>query len=160
MTVSTARCRRCFECFIWICRIWGLITAVGLWGIGVEAAFRHHPLGFYLIGAAFIMTFLETVFLTNLCVLACTERDSPRRPPSCGVKFWSWVMWFDNWKKGIFYLILCIPCFIQPQEVWMAIISGVMMIISAIFYCIKSIKIRQDNINTIEETYDRRPRLR
>ncbi|XP_013381920.1 uncharacterized protein LOC106152752 isoform X2 [Lingula anatina] len=64
-------------------------------------------------------------------------------------------MWFDNWKKGIFYLILCIPCFIQPQEVWMAIISGVMMIISAIFYCIKSIKIRQDNINTIEETYDR-----
>ena len=33
-------------------------------------------------------------------------------------------MWLDDWKKGAFYILLSIACFIKPHEVWMSIISG------------------------------------
>ena len=37
---------------------------------------------------------------------------------------WTAVVMVDNWKKGILYILFSAPCFIQPDKVWLGIISG------------------------------------
>lgn len=37
---------------------------------------------------------------------------------------WRIILWLDDWKRGILYIIISIPCFIEPADVWMGIISG------------------------------------
>lgn len=43
---------------------------------------------------------------------------------SCCKSCWDIVSWLDNWKKAVLYLLLSIPSFIQPKEVWLAVIGG------------------------------------
>ncbi|KAK3090995.1 hypothetical protein FSP39_016325 [Pinctada imbricata] len=135
-------------------KIKGMATHQALWGIGIEAAFYGHYLGFYMIMTAILVTFLESVFAINLCVLVCVGNDDST---SCCQRFWNIILWIDNWKKGIFYMTLSIPCFIQPNEVWMGIIAGVMLIISGILYCLKTCRNEDETLEKLSEnaTYDR-----
>lgn len=150
--------RRCtfmlWNIFIGFCRFFGLITALGLWGIGVEAAYYGHYLGFYMIVVAILMTFLESVFAINMCVLVCVGNDDST---SLCQRLWDAVLWIDNWKKGVLYFCFSIPCFIQPHTVWMGIISGVMLIFSSIFYGIKSCYNEEQSLEKVSHnaTYDR-----
>lgn len=43
---------------------------------------------------------------------------------SCCMGVWRVILWLDDWKRGILYIIISIPCFIEPADVWMGIISG------------------------------------
>ncbi|XP_045212087.1 transmembrane protein 72-like [Mercenaria mercenaria] len=120
--------------FEWLCRIWGLATAVGLWGVGVETSYYGHYLGFYILTLAVLITLLESVFAITYCVDLCVSVDS--RWKGC----WDVVLLLDDWKKGVFYFALSIPCFIQPMAVWLAVIGGMMMILSGLFYVLKTFK--------------------
>lgn len=139
MGVGENVCSGCFgDFFVWVCRFWGLATAVGCWGIGVEASYYGHYLGFYLLAVAVLLTFLESVFAINYCVELCISSDK-----SCW-SCWRIVLWLDDWKKGAFYILLSIACFIKPHEVWMSIISGVMLIVCGFFNILKTFKTRID----------------
>lgn len=142
-----------WDFFVWFCRFWGIITAFSLWGSGVEAVYYGHILGYYLTLAAAFVTFLELVFAMNYLVAVCQgEADS------CAKHIWTAIVMVDNWKKGILYLLFSVPCFLQPTTVWLGIISGVMLVISAILYFIKTKGSTEENELdkiTQEASYDR-----
>ncbi|KAK3579438.1 hypothetical protein CHS0354_028237 [Potamilus streckersoni] len=135
MGVFNETCSGCFgDFFVWICRLWGIVTAVVSWGVGVETSFYGHYLGYYLISVACVTTFLELVFLINYCVLVCFS------PDTCCVSLWRIILKLDDWKKGFFYAALAILCFLHPVEVWLAIIPGIMLVLSCFFYILKTFK--------------------
>lgn len=141
-----------WDFFVWFCRFWGIIAALSLWGAGVEAVYYEHLLGWYMVVAALIVTFFETVFAMNYLVAVCLgEEDSICK------NIWTAVIMVDNWKKGILYILFAVPCFIQPQTVWLGIISGVMLIISAVLYMIKTKGSTEQEIDKLAQnaTYDR-----
>lgn len=120
--------------FLWLCRLWGLATLIATWGIGAEVSFYGHYLGFYLLGVAVLVTFLEIEFLITQCVDVCISADSICK--TC----WNGVKWLDNWKKAVLYLALSVPCFIQPHSVWLAAIAGTMLILCGVFNILKTFK--------------------
>ncbi|XP_006820519.1 transmembrane protein 72-like [Saccoglossus kowalevskii] len=149
--------RRCGLCwmlwdhFTFVARVWGILTAIGLWGIGIETCHRgdHIEIGVYLIFTAIIVTFFEALFLLNPCVKKCCSEDT-----CCG-KCWSGILWIDNWKRGILYILLSIVCFLNPHTVWMAVISGIMLIISAVLHSLHTIKDAKDKQGISNENYGR-----
>ncbi|XP_060063394.1 transmembrane protein 72-like [Ylistrum balloti] len=153
------KCAFClWEFYYWLCRFWGIITAIALWGISVEEAFYGRYVGFILLIEAVIVTSLEVVFFIDICVKIFKSNDDDEESVSCCLKMWACVLWLDNWKKGVFYLLLAVPCFIEPNDAWLAIISGVMLIMSAIFYVIKTFgSMNEDTHQKLpqETTYDR-----
>ena len=34
------------------------------------------------------------------------------------------LLWFDDWKKGLLYIIVASGCFIRPHQLWLAAITG------------------------------------
>lgn len=123
----------------------------------MEEAFYGRYVGFILLVEAVIVTLLEVVFFIDFCVKIC-KSDDDEESVSCCLKVWACVLWLDNWKKGVFYLVLAAPCFIEPNDAWLAIISGVMLIMCAIFYVIKTFgSTNEDTHQKLpqETTYDR-----
>lgn len=145
--------RKCLWNFVvWPCRVWGLITAAGLWGVGIEAAVYKHTIAAYFLVIAVITMFLETVFLMDYWVAVCMSEDSSF------MKFWEKVLWLDDWKKALLYAAFSCPCFINLYELPLGIVSGVMLVISFILYLIKTWKSWQDQVSETPEendTYDR-----
>ncbi len=61
-----------------------------------------------------------TQYIFLILIVSLCFRDDQ----TCFIRVWQAILWIDNWKKGILYLILGAVCFTKPHEVWMAIISG------------------------------------
>lgn len=138
MGTYDGKCSFClWEFYFWLCRLWGIVTSIALWGIGVEAAFYKHYVGYVIIVEAVIVTFLEVVFFVDFCVKVFKGDEEEDTLSTC-LKCWECVLCLDNWKKGVFYLVLAIGCFIEPHDVWLAIIAGVMLVMSGIFYIVKT----------------------
>ncbi|XP_025100828.1 transmembrane protein 72-like [Pomacea canaliculata] len=145
-------CACCFTALHRLCQTVGLLTALGLWGVGVEALFYHHDLGFYLLPLAMVVSFLELVFLITYFVEICISQAS-----MC-IGIWDRVLWLDDWRKGLLYVILSVPCFISPREVMLAVVSGVMLAVTGLLYSIKTFKTRRERpIEKIlrKKSYDR-----
>ncbi|KAK7502361.1 hypothetical protein BaRGS_00006314 [Batillaria attramentaria] len=131
-------CDCCGNVLVRFCQVFGLMTALGLWGVGVEAVFYHHDLGFYILPLAVIISFFELVFLINYCVEVCVG------PNSVCVRVWDAVLWVDDWKKGLAYMVLAVPCFLSPKQVLLGVVSGVMLVVTGLLYCLKTCKTRRD----------------
>ncbi|XP_067672481.1 transmembrane protein 72-like [Haliotis asinina] len=153
MGLTGRKCDCCCEVFLWFCRVVGIATALVLWGAGVEAAFYQHVLGIYMLVAAVVVTALEFVFVINYFVEICTSSTAAK----CW-RFWDCVMWLDDWKKGVLYIAICIPCFIQPHKVVLGVLAGSIMFVSAMLYMLKTFKTRRERrLETITQkpSYDR-----
>jgi len=136
--MGNAACKQnCADYFVWFCRIWGIASALVLWGIGIEIAFDKEIIGYYIIGVACIMSALETVFLVHLLVKECHGELSK----SC-TNCWGCMITVDDWKKSILYILLSVFClvrnFLLQGEAWLSIIAGTMLVLAAVFYFIKS----------------------
>lgn len=57
--------------------------------------------------------------LPPLCIIALFRDDG-----NCCCTLWRMVMWFDNWKKSILYIIISIPEFLKGWSSYLAVISG------------------------------------
>lgn len=143
---------RCGDIFLWCCRLCGLLAVIAIWGVAAETVFNRHYLGYYLLALACVSTVLEVTFGITYFIEHCFSVDSHCR--SC----WSCVLWLDDWKKCVLYYVLCIPCFVQPVDVKIAIIPGIMLIVSGSLYLLKTFKTRDDRMRkTLAQTssYDK-----
>lgn len=48
----------------------------------------------------------------------------PFRQEGCCCFCWKLVMWVDNWKKGILYLLIAFPVFLEGMRTVLGIVSG------------------------------------
>ncbi|XP_052821476.1 uncharacterized protein LOC128246943 [Mya arenaria] len=140
------------DLYIWITRLFGLFTAVALLGIAVETLVYGHYLGYVILVEGIIVTFLEVVFGITYIVNLCCSVDT------CFKQCWDCVLWLDDWKKAVLFFIFSIPCFIQPSQVWLAVIAGIMLVISAILNIFKTFKTRVEKerkTHTQTPSYDK-----
>ncbi|KAK2162571.1 hypothetical protein LSH36_96g05038 [Paralvinella palmiformis] len=116
--------RPCFFRYITaITRTWGILTSIG-------------------VTLAAIVTFFEFVWI--LTKIACCKDDG-----NCCCTIWRIVVWLDNWKKSIFYILISLPLFSKAS---LGLIAGVLVIVLGIVYLLKSCKnsecVRRNNQQT------------
>ncbi|CAM1312905.1 Uncharacterised protein g6124 [Pycnogonum litorale] len=121
-----------------LCRIWGIVTAIVMWGVGTELSFDRYPLGAFILVGAFLVTFLETAFVLDL-FLRLWVKDDGHWFLNC----WELLMLFDYWKKTVFYIIIGCICFVHPVYNWLGTIPGVMLLILGFSYLLLTIKMKQ-----------------
>ncbi|XP_012934697.1 transmembrane protein 72 [Aplysia californica] len=141
------------RCLVGACRFFGIVTALFLWGVGVEYLYNGTIFGTYFLIIAVITSFLEAVFLLNHVVEVCVSRTSVI------LRIWDGVQWIDDWKKGGLYFVGFAPaCFVHPAEIELGVPAGCLLIVTGVLYMLKTFKTKRDEEDTsIEEnaTYDR-----
>ncbi|CAL1530724.1 unnamed protein product [Lymnaea stagnalis] len=124
------------------CRLFGIVTALVLWGVGVEYVFYGAVFGVYYIIIAIVISFLEVVFLLNHVVEVCVSRTSIL------VRIWDIVLCIDDWKKGgLYFVVFAPPCFVKPAEAVLGIPAGCLLIVTGILYMLKTLKTKRDEEN-------------
>ncbi|XP_033122307.1 uncharacterized protein LOC117121282 isoform X1 [Anneissia japonica] len=132
MACDNAICVWIWEHYTLIIRLWGILTVVATWAIGIDQCSSLKPwVGAYLVFVAVVLTFLEGAFLIGSCLDKCCNLNS-----CCG-KFWSGLKWFDNWKRGVLYILLSVAVYIVPG---IAYIAAIMLDILALMYIARSVK--------------------
>ncbi|KAK7003695.1 transmembrane protein 72 [Biomphalaria glabrata] len=135
----------CWKSLVVACRVLGIITALVLWGVGVEYVFHGALFGIYYLIIAIVVSFLEVVFLLNHVVELCV------RQTSLFMRMWDIVLCLDDWKKGgLYFVVFSPPCFVKPAEVELGIPAGCLLIVTGILYMLKTLKTKRD-----EEKEDR-----
>ena len=86
--------------------------------------------------AFFLKTSLGVNVLTQLTWLSF----SCVREESCGYQLWKYFMAVDNWKKSLLYTCLSVVCYLHPKEFWQALISGVLLDLTALLYLIRTFR--------------------
>ncbi|XP_020604747.1 transmembrane protein 72-like [Orbicella faveolata] len=119
--------------FTSITRIVGLFTSTALWWTGVFLADKDDKrIAAYLMICGFAVSFFEITFILNKCV-CCKEE-------SCGYQLWKYILAVDNWKKSLLYTCLSVVCYLHPKEFWQALISGVLLDLTALLYLIRTFR--------------------
>ncbi|XP_033122308.1 uncharacterized protein LOC117121282 isoform X2 [Anneissia japonica] len=131
MACDNAICVWIWEHYTLIIRLWGILTVVATWAIGIDQCSSLKPwVGAYLVFVAVVLTFLEGAFLIGSCLDKCCNLNS-----CCG-KFWSGLKWFDNWKRGVLYILLSVAVYIVPG---IAYIAGTLIMSLGILYCVYTV---------------------
>ncbi|XP_059158612.1 uncharacterized protein LOC131942714 isoform X1 [Physella acuta] len=117
-----------------IARSLGLITVAVMW-IATVLIIKDHSksyVGYYLIGASTLVTFFELTWIMDKSV--CCVRQG------CCCRIWSAIMWVDNWKKFVLYVLLSIPLFLEDSRLVLSIVSGLLLILLSTMYLIKTFR--------------------
>ncbi|XP_062603263.1 uncharacterized protein LOC134265030 [Saccostrea cucullata] len=129
-----------------IARLSTLATLAVMWAAAVyvvqDKETHTQYVGFYLIGASTVVTFFELAWIINKSV--CCKQEG------CCCACWQIVMWMDNWKKGILYLLISIPVFLEGMRIILGIISGFLLILCGLLYILKTFK--EGIVYTVTET--------
>ncbi|KAK3576756.1 hypothetical protein CHS0354_014570 [Potamilus streckersoni] len=122
-----------------ITRLWTAATLAVLWAAAVTTLhdnFNGRGLsevaGWYLLAVSLLITVLELVWIIN--------KSRCCRPERCCWRCWQVILWFDDWKKGILFLLLTIPLFLESMRVLMGIISAFLMIVCGCLYIVKTFR--------------------
>ena len=116
-----------------VTRVFGILTGFVLWGSAItiiNMRYGHLQIGWYCLGAAFLYTFLESIWLVNKCI--CCELE--------GVFSYIWraLNWIDNWRKTIIYFGLAIPCYMEGIGVIWSFLSAIILSVCALLYFAKT----------------------
>lgn len=143
-------CDRFWIGYTWFCNAFGILTAFGLWGVGVESVYRREVLGVYVLCIAVIVTFVEMIAIVDFWLAICTTDANSR----CRAR-WKTLTWLDNWKRALLYVVLSVGCFVRLPRVWLSAISGVMLLISSVLYSCKTFKDRRRDLLPNSRIYNR-----
>jgi len=115
-------------------RVWGILCAIVLWGISIETLYDGFIFGIYLLLVACVTTVAELLFVSDAFVkMQLLQKGSATSAQQNCVNF---SAWFDNWRKSIFYAVFGIPCFLRPTDIWLAVLSGLCLLVLSIFYIV------------------------
>ncbi|ELU04188.1 hypothetical protein CAPTEDRAFT_225987 [Capitella teleta] len=119
-----------------IAHIWGVLTLVGLWYCTVDLLKNrndHTYTPYYTLVAAIIVSFFEFVWFMNK-IVCCKDNGQ------CCCALWRIIVWVDNWKKGVLYCLVSIPEFLKGWHSSLAVIAGILIVLLAVVYFLKSFK--------------------
>nr|XP_022329139.1 uncharacterized protein LOC111128040 isoform X1 [Crassostrea virginica]XP_022329140.1 uncharacterized protein LOC111128040 isoform X1 [Crassostrea virginica]XP_022329141.1 uncharacterized protein LOC111128040 isoform X1 [Crassostrea virginica] len=143
-----------------IARLSTMATLAVMWAAAVyvvqDKERQTQYVGFYLIAASVVVTFFELTWVINksACCRSVITSDHgtpfPFRQEGCCCFCWQIVMWVDNWKKGIFYLLLSVPVFLEGMRIILGMVSGFLLIVCGLLYILKTFK--DGIVYTVTET--------
>jgi len=153
MGYRNERCVFLMDYITFICRFWGIVTAICLWGIGADVTFHKHALGFYILACAVLLTFLETTWVADLFINLCIRDENPF------LRCWACVTWLDLWRKSVVYTTMAALMFLHPHRLWLAAAGGGALLVLAVLYLICTYKVKLETrdrlLGSKDTTYDR-----
>ncbi|XP_072031314.1 uncharacterized protein [Amphiura filiformis] len=125
----------CSRPFVIVALTWGLLTAASLIAVGIHTLIHNTRIfwiAIYLIASGCLVTLMELVSLLACCGI-CKEEG-------CCRKVAKPVLWVENWKRGIVYILLGALCFLGLFRTNLGIICGCMLVIAGLLYIGKTCK--------------------
>ncbi|XP_071963556.1 uncharacterized protein [Antedon mediterranea] len=124
---SKSTCGRFFAFFT---ITFAFLTSFSLLAIGISQFIKgpgNLIINIYVTAIGVLILFMEFVSVTTSCMKNTEESG-------CCMKT---IRWADNWKRGIFYILLSIFCFMKLFSV-LYVTSGCLTAASGVFYCMKT----------------------
>ncbi|XP_041353502.1 uncharacterized protein LOC121371571 [Gigantopelta aegis] len=127
-----------------ISRMWGLFTLIMVWAsavIVIQDKKGATYVGWYLVAVGILLVFLELIWIVGKSACCGTA--------GCCCRCFTILLWLDNWKKGVLYIALSIPVFLESMRIILGVISGFFLITLGLLYIVKTFQYGQ--IHTREE---------
>ncbi|XP_025414132.1 uncharacterized protein LOC112686158 [Sipha flava] len=118
-----------------VIRIFGVFTAIVMFGVGVDIAIHHYTFGFYIMLMSLFVFFLEITWAITLFLNVCIKNEfNPIF--SC----WEIVLWLRLWKKSMLYTIFSLVFFLWPHGLWLSNIAGILLLWLSFLYIVVTFK--------------------
>ncbi|XP_057653200.1 uncharacterized protein LOC130892035 [Diorhabda carinulata] len=121
-----------FDGLVPVTRLWGVMTAIVLAGVGVELSFHRHRIGYYLLGCSTFVLIAEVTWVATLFLQICVRNDHKLW------KYWKGVTWFSVWKKTLIYAPMSVLPLIWPHKLWLSYVASGQLLSLALFHLILS----------------------
>ncbi|XP_062542489.1 uncharacterized protein LOC134210456 isoform X2 [Armigeres subalbatus] len=124
------------HCLRPLIRIWGIVTAIVVSGVGVDIMVHGYTAGVYIIVASVVIFILEIKWLFTLFIhLLCTSsgdssnsstgsNDGDYAASSSCHKCWSICRFCGGWRLSLPYVALGIALIIWPHRLWLSHVAG------------------------------------
>ncbi|VVC31406.1 Transmembrane protein 72 [Cinara cedri] len=118
-----------------VIRIFGVFTAIVMFGVGVDIAIHHYQFGLYVMVMALLVFFLEITWAITLFLNVCIKNEfSPI------FNFWEVVLWLRLWKKSLLYTVFAVVLFFWPHGLWLSNVAGALLLWLSFLYIIVTFK--------------------
>ncbi|CAI6362979.1 unnamed protein product [Macrosiphum euphorbiae] len=118
-----------------VIRIFGVFTAIVMFGVGVDIAIHHHEFGLYIMLMSLLVFFLEITWAITLFLNVCIKNEfSPI------FNFWEIVLWLRLWKKSLLYTVFSLVFFLWPHGLWLSNIAGALLLWLSFLYVVITFK--------------------
>ncbi|XP_053687103.1 uncharacterized protein LOC128736641 [Sabethes cyaneus] len=110
-------------------RIWGVVTAIVVSGVGVDIMVHGFTAGVYIIVASAVIFLLEIKWIFTLFIhLLCTSHDYSAGCHKC----WNVCRFCGGWRLSFPYVALGIALIIWPHRLWLSHVAGGLLIVLAL----------------------------
>ncbi|XP_050429482.1 uncharacterized protein LOC126838808 [Adelges cooleyi] len=118
-----------------VIRIFGVFTAIVMFGVGVDIAIHQYVFGFYIISLSMLVFFLEITWAITLFLNVCLK-DEFNPIFAC----WEIVLWLRLWKKSLLYTLFSVIFFLWPHGLWLSNVAGGLLLWLSFLYLIITFK--------------------
>ncbi|XP_058458548.1 uncharacterized protein LOC131435072 [Malaya genurostris] len=145
------------HCLRPLIRIWGVVTAIVVSGVGVDIMVHGYAAGVYIIAASVIIFLLEIKWLFTLFIhLLCTSHDYSAEYHKC----WNMCRFFGGWRLSFPYVALGIALIMWPHRLWLSPVAGGQLIALAMLRLLTLCQFRpggkdDELLNQFEEHVDK-----
>ncbi|XP_038120691.1 uncharacterized protein LOC6051594 isoform X3 [Culex quinquefasciatus] len=146
------------HCLRPLIRIWGIITAIVVSGVGVDIMVHGYSAGVYIIVASVVIFILEIKWLFTLFIhLLCTS--STDYSTGCQ-KCWNVCRFCGGWRLALPYVALGVALIIWPHRLWLSHVAGGQLIALALLRLLTVCQFRaggkdEELLNQFDEHVDK-----
>ncbi|CAH1126896.1 unnamed protein product [Ceutorhynchus assimilis] len=126
-------CDKFYDCLLYFTRIWGVLTATVLAGVGIDFLYHSRLPGYWLIAYAVTIFIGETLWVATV-FLKLTVRADHRF-----WKIWKYCTMLDDWKKTPPYILMGLMAMYKPYKLWLVYLGGGFAIFLGLLYSIISV---------------------
>ncbi|XP_052897099.1 uncharacterized protein LOC128304018 [Anopheles moucheti] len=126
------------HCLRPLIRLWGVVTAIVVSGVGIDIMVHGYTAGVYIIVASVVIFLLEIKWLFTLFIVLCTNNDYSSRCYQC----WSVCRYCGGWHLTFPYVALGIALIVWPHRLWLSHVAGGLLIALAMLRLLTVCKFR------------------
>ncbi|XP_050532820.1 uncharacterized protein LOC126900866 [Daktulosphaira vitifoliae] len=124
-----------FDKLVHVIRIFGVFTAIVMFGVGVDIAIHQYEAGFYIMLLSMLVFFLEITWAITLFLNVCLKDEfNPI------FALWEIILWVRLWKKTLLYSLFSVVFFLWPYGLWLSYVAGALLICLAMLYLVMTFK--------------------
>ncbi|XP_058067142.1 uncharacterized protein LOC131216622 [Anopheles bellator] len=144
------------HCLRPLIRLWGVVTAIVVSGVGIDIMVHGYTAGVYIIVASVVIFVLEIKWLFTLFIVLCTNNDYSSRCYRC----WSICRFCGGWHLTFPYVALGVALILWPHRLWLSHVAGGLLIGLALLRLLTVCKFRphgkdDELLNHFDEHVDR-----
>ncbi|XP_049541460.1 uncharacterized protein LOC125954860 [Anopheles darlingi] len=112
------------HCLRPLIRLWGIVAAIVVSGVGIDIMVHGYTAGVYIIVASVVIFLLEIKWLFTLFIVLCTNNDYSSSCYQC----WSVCRYCGGWHLTFPYVALGVALILWPHRLWLSHVAGGLLI--------------------------------